>query len=97
MTSEKLVLIAADVVGATQRKLPPEIRTLAASVPVHYEALPAIDVTAEGFPDDILGLFTGDPYGTELSWSRPIRRHRKFYFILITSGTSPTATNAFFE
>ena len=71
MTSEKLVQIAADVVGTTQRKLPPEIRTLARSVPVHYETLPAPDVMAEGFPDDILGLFTGDPHGTELEQTNP--------------------------
>ncbi len=71
MTPEKLVQIAADAVGATQRKLPPEIRTLARSIPVHYERLPAPDVMAEGFPDDILGLFTGNPHGTELEETNP--------------------------
>ena len=30
---------------------------------VHYEAIPAADVLAEGFEPDILGLFTGDVHG----------------------------------
>lgn len=71
MTSEQLVQIAAEVVTATQRKLPSDIRTLARSVPVHYETLPADDVVAQGFPDDILGLFTGDAHGTELDQATP--------------------------
>ncbi len=71
MTLGELTLIAADVVGATQRKLPPEIRELAKNVPVHYEATPAKDVLADGFPDDILGLFTGSPHGTEFEPANP--------------------------
>lgn len=63
--------MAADVVGAAQRQLPPPIRTLARGVAVHYEALPEEDVIAEGFEPDILGLFTGDPHGTELSRDMP--------------------------
>ena len=71
MTHGELTLIAADVVGATQRKLPWEIRPLASSVPVHFESLPADDVTNDGFPNDILGLFTGSPHGTELESMNP--------------------------
>lgn len=71
MNLDELTRIAADVVGATQRKLPPEIRPLARDVPVHYEALPAPDVLAEGFPDDILGLFTGSAHGRELEPANP--------------------------
>lgn len=71
MTSERLVEIAANVVGATQRRLPPEIRPLARDVPVHYEKLPAPDLLAEGFESDILGLFTGTAHGEELSHDNP--------------------------
>ncbi len=67
----RLTKLAADVVGAAQRGLPPEIRALARHVPVHYEALPAADVLAEGFEPDILGLFTGAAHGTEFSSEQP--------------------------
>jgi predicted Zn-dependent protease with MMP-like domain len=63
--------IAADTVGAAQRRLPPDIRALARSVAVHYERAPADDVIAEGFEPDILGLFTGSPHGTEFSQETP--------------------------
>ena len=71
MTFDELTSIAADVVNSTQRKLPPEIRPLTQSVPVHYQALPDDDVIAEGFPKDILGLFTGSPHGMELEVANP--------------------------
>jgi predicted Zn-dependent protease with MMP-like domain len=68
---EQLVEIAANVVGATQRRLPKELRDLARDLPIHYEALPAEDVLAEGFEPDILGLFTGSAYGEELVHDNP--------------------------
>jgi predicted Zn-dependent protease with MMP-like domain len=68
---DRLIRIAADAVGAAQRRLPPPIRTLARGVAVHYERLPAEDVIADGFPPDILGLFTGAAHGTELSADHP--------------------------
>lgn len=71
MTPTRLAEIAADVVGATQRRLPPEIRPLARDVPVHYERLPDADVLAEGFESDILGLFTGSAHGEELAHDNP--------------------------
>ena len=71
MNLARLTEIAAHVVGAAQRQLPPEIRTLARQVPVHYEALPHADVIAEGFESDILGLFTGSAHGTELAHDNP--------------------------
>lgn len=71
MDLAQLTQIAADTVGAAQRQLPPDIRALARGVAVHYERLPAADVLADGFPDDILGLFTGNPHGTELSQDIP--------------------------
>jgi predicted Zn-dependent protease with MMP-like domain len=71
VTFAELTEIAATVVGATQRRLPPEIRPLARDVPVHYEATPAADVLAEGFEPDILGLFTGTAHGEEYSQDNP--------------------------
>jgi predicted Zn-dependent protease with MMP-like domain len=62
MKFSRLTQIASDIVGATQQRLPKEIQPLARSVAVHYEALPAADILAEGFEPDILGLFTGDPH-----------------------------------
>lgn len=71
MTFEQRVEAAANIVGATQRRLPPEIRPLARDVPVHYEKLPAADLLAEGFEPDILGLFTGSAHGEELAHDNP--------------------------
>ena len=63
--------MAVAAVEATQRKLPPPIRSLAVAVPVHYEAAPHPSLLAEGFEPDILGLFTGSPYGSELAHDQP--------------------------
>jgi len=71
MNLARLTQLAADTVAATQRKLPMEIRPLAQAVPVHYEAAPHPSLLAEGFEPDILGLFTGSPYGTELAQDQP--------------------------
>ena len=75
----RLTQVAADTVGAAQRQLPRELRTLARDVPVHYEAKPAADVLAEGFEPDILGLFSGSPHGTELSHDNPAPPHILLY------------------
>jgi predicted Zn-dependent protease with MMP-like domain len=72
MHHERLTQVAVDTVGGAQRQLPPEIRTLARGVAVHYDRLPDAQVLAEGFEPDILGLFTGSPYGTEFSHDRPM-------------------------
>ncbi len=71
MKPAQLAQLAADTVGATQRRLPPEIRTVAREVPVHYESLPGADVLADGFEADILGLFTGSAHGQELAHDHP--------------------------
>ena len=72
MNLHELTLIAADVVAATQRKLPPELATIARNVPVHYSSTPEEDVLAEGFEEDILGLFTGPPHGVEPDPAQPL-------------------------
>ena len=66
-----LILLAEKTVTATQARLPEELRTLALAVPVHYEQIPSAEVLAEGFESDILGLFTGNPHGTELTHDLP--------------------------
>ncbi len=71
MDFTRLAETAAETVGAAQRKLPPELRALARNVPVHYEHGPDASVLAEGFEPDILGLFTGDPYGEETAHDNP--------------------------
>lgn len=71
MDLTRLTQIAADTVGAAQRQLPPNLRALARGVAVHYERAPAPDVLAEGFEPDILGLFTGTPFGAELADTSP--------------------------
>jgi len=71
MRFSRLVAIAAEAVAATQRKFPADIREAACAVPVHYEAAPHPTVLEEGFEPDILGLFTGNPHGTELAHDNP--------------------------
>lgn len=68
----ELTALAASAVSAAHRSLPPELRALARGVPVHYERKPAPDVLAEGFPDDILGLFTGAAHGQEAAATNPL-------------------------
>ena len=65
MKRPQLERIAAQVVETTQRELPPRVREVAARVAVHFEPSPAADVLAEGLEPDLLGLFTGDPLGSE--------------------------------
>ncbi|MCR6654942.1 MAG: metallopeptidase family protein [Opitutus sp.] len=79
MNFEQLTTIAANTVGATQRRLPAELRALARGVPVLYERVPAPDVLAEGFEPDILGLFTGHPHGTEFRQDHPAPPHILLY------------------
>jgi len=55
----RLAEIAVQAVAAEQKKFPPEIRDAARAVPVHCDHLPSEEVQADGFPGDLLGLFTG--------------------------------------
>ena len=79
MTFDQLTALAAEIVNATLRSLPAPLRPLARAVPVHYEALPDADVLADGFPDDILGLFSGDAHGTDLAHDQPSPPHIVLY------------------
>ncbi|MEI8089897.1 MAG: metallopeptidase family protein [Opitutaceae bacterium] len=71
VTQDQLTAFAAETVTTTQRALPEPLRALACTVPVHYETLPDADTLAEGFPEDILGLFSGDPHGSSLNQDQP--------------------------
>lgn len=71
MNLSALTVSAAEVVETTIMGLPDGIRHLAEEVPVHFLALPDETVQAEGFGSDILGLFTGQPYGTEYRLNDP--------------------------
>jgi predicted Zn-dependent protease with MMP-like domain len=62
MNLRQLTALAADVVTATQRRLPPDVREPALRVPVCYEAKPNDDILTEGWEPDILGLFVGQPH-----------------------------------
>jgi predicted Zn-dependent protease with MMP-like domain len=64
MKASRLVQMAADVVAATQRELPTEIRDVARAVPVRLEPAPTADLRAEGLEADLLGLFSGSPHGS---------------------------------
>ncbi len=72
MTDSRLADLALAAVAAAQRELPAEVRAAAQAVPVHCEPEPGADVRAEGFPPDLLGLFDGDPHGTELAHDQPM-------------------------
>lgn len=72
MPPTELTLQAAAVIEAAQQSLPPQLRPLAARVPVHFEALPDAELIAAGFEPDILGLFTGSPHGAELNVDQPM-------------------------
>ena len=71
MTQTELTLIAVQVINALFKSLPTEIRPLAVNVPIHYEQGPGPDVVSDGFDENILGLFSGNPHGTELSHPDP--------------------------
>ena len=71
MNLPELTAFAVEVVDSTIAGLPDEIRELAEKVPVHYQSQPHETVQAEGFDTDILGFFTGQPYGTEFQSNHP--------------------------
>ena len=72
MKHSRLVEIASKVVGETQRKLPANLRDIARSVPVLFEAAPDKDLLAEGFEPDLLGLFSGPALDEETDPGNPM-------------------------
>jgi predicted Zn-dependent protease with MMP-like domain len=62
----RLIALARQVVAAAERRLPADVRTVAAQVPVCYESTPNAGILAEGWEPDLLGLFVGHEHGGEL-------------------------------
>ena len=72
MKLSRLTAIAEDVVAAARRRLPPDIRRVAAAVPVCCEPRPGPGIIDDGFEPDILGLFVGHERGAELTDGQPL-------------------------
>lgn len=72
MTFARLTALAQPVVAATQRRLPPEVRTAAGDVAVCFEPHPNAALVAEGCEPDILGLFIGHEHLGELADAQPL-------------------------
>jgi predicted Zn-dependent protease with MMP-like domain len=66
MDFAELTALAQPIVASAQRRLPPEVRAVAESVPVCYEPFPNDDILAEGWEPDILGMFVGHAFHGEL-------------------------------
>ncbi|HEY8993456.1 MAG TPA: metallopeptidase family protein [Lacunisphaera sp.] len=62
----RLTTVARQVVAAAQKRLPPDVRAAAETVPVCYEPFPNDAIQEEGWEPDILGLFVGHEHGGEL-------------------------------
>ena len=72
MTFRQLIGIAGEVVAATQRRLPAQIREPALRVPVCFEPHPNDDILAEGWEPDSLGLFVGPPHSADPGDPEPL-------------------------
>lgn len=72
MTLARLTTIAVQVVTAAERRLPAAVRSAAAPVPVCYESWPNDALIAEGWEEDILGLFIGHEHHGELLEGQPL-------------------------
>ena len=66
MDLPRLIALARSVVAAAERRLPADVRMVAAQVPVCYESTPNAGILAEGWEPDLLGLFVGHEHGGEL-------------------------------
>lgn len=66
MDLPRLIALARQVVAAAERRLPADVRAVAAQVPVCYESTPNAGILAEGWEPDLLGLFVGHEHGGEL-------------------------------
>jgi len=72
MTFRQLTAIAGNVVEATQRRLPADVREPALRVPVCYEPHPNEDILSEGWEPDILGLFVGPSHDADPGDPQPL-------------------------
>jgi predicted Zn-dependent protease with MMP-like domain len=65
MNFAQLSAHAQRTVEHVRARLPAPVRAMAEGVTVQLQACPPAHVLAEGFPDDILGLFEGAAHGEE--------------------------------
>jgi predicted Zn-dependent protease with MMP-like domain len=63
---------AREVIASTLRRMPVKLRSLAAQVPVHFEAYASEEVVKQGFEPDILGLYIGETVGHEADSDHPL-------------------------
>jgi predicted Zn-dependent protease with MMP-like domain len=66
MDFPRRVVMAQEVVAGVHRRLPPEVREAAVSVPVCYEPQPNPALLADGCEPDLLGLFVGHEHSDDL-------------------------------
>ncbi len=69
---DELVRRAREVVDATSSALPDGLRDRSRDVALACEPEPGPDIVADGWPEDLLGLFVGDPFGVPESERGPI-------------------------
>ena len=65
MDSRELSNTAQHVVRGVLEKLPEELRRLAENVPVLLQDYPEASLRKDGIDEQVLGLFTGSPYGDD--------------------------------
>jgi len=61
---ETLLQLARQEVDQTIRELPSDLRSHAEHLAITYESWPAKILLEEGWDQDLLGMFVGDPIGT---------------------------------
>lgn len=72
MKFSRLDAIAREVVTATQRRLPPDVRAPALRVPVSCEPRPNDAILTEGWEPDLLGLFVGHAHDSDPGDPQPL-------------------------
>jgi predicted Zn-dependent protease with MMP-like domain len=58
-----LLETARQEVEQTVANLPPDLQRHAETIPVTYESWPSEELIADGWEEDLLGMFVGDPLG----------------------------------
>ncbi len=70
-TTKCLIRTAEEEVRNTLQSLPEELHRHASNVPVIYEAAPSQALLEEGWEQDLLGMFSGNPLGASLDAQFP--------------------------
>lgn len=72
MTWKQLLSVANGTIKALLLDLPPELADAARQVPVVFEPMPNRSLIADGWSDDLLGLFVGLPHPAEDSGAQDV-------------------------